>query len=82
MTSAGPSSIDIKGKGRALPLGTTTYPDPLEDHHWGPMRESDRWTAANVWKESRKRAKENKESWDYGDFLLWRVTRDADSSLE
>ena len=52
--------VDIKGKGRA------TEPQQIEDQHWGPLRDSERWTAAGEWQASRKRAKADKRSWDYG----------------
>ena len=52
--------VDIKGKGRA----TETE---AQEQHWGPLRESDRWTAAGEWQKSRKRAKADKRSWDYGE---------------
>lgn len=55
--------VDIKGKGRA------TEPEHLEEQHWGPLRDSERWTVAGEWKASRRRAKADKRSWDYGKLL-------------
>ena len=52
--------VDIKGKGRA------TEQHNLDEQHWGPLRDSERWTAAGEWQASRKRAKADKRSWDYG----------------
>lgn len=55
--------VDLKGKGRA-----TEHDDPtLTEQHWGPLRESERWTVAGEWQESRKRAKADRRSWDYGE---------------
>jgi hypothetical protein len=52
--------VDIKGKGKA------TEQHNLDEQHWGPLRDSERWTAAGEWQASRKRAKADKRSWDYG----------------
>jgi hypothetical protein len=57
--------VDTKGKGRATEHDNTTF----DDQHWGPLRESDRWTIAGEWKASRKRAKADKRSWDYGELI-------------
>lgn len=54
--------VDTKGKGRATESDDTNF----DDQHWGPLRESERWTIAGEWKESRKRAKADRQSWDYG----------------
>lgn len=54
--------VDLKGKGRA-----TENDAHVDDQHWGPLRDSERWTVAGEWKESRKRAKADKRSWDYGE---------------
>jgi len=71
-------SVDSKGKGkeRAVP---EDY--PVDDGHWHPARDSDRWTATTIWKESRRRAQANKDSWDYSEFIpATRVTL-ADSQV-
>jgi hypothetical protein len=58
--------VDIKGKGRA----TEVHDSALEEQHWRPLRESERWTAAGEWQKSRNRAKADKRSWDYGKFVI------------
>ncbi|ODN83795.1 solute carrier family 25 (mitochondrial carrier protein), member 16 [Cryptococcus wingfieldii CBS 7118] len=57
----GPSSTS-KGKERATGMTINT---PLEESIWPPSRESDRWTASEIWKKSRERAKSDRTSWDY-----------------
>lgn len=65
-------AVDRKGKGRAIspPVDSPLLGSvPLVDEHpFPPARESERWTAANVWRESRRRAKTDRQSWDYGAF--------------
>lgn len=62
-TPADSLTIDRKGKGRAHP-----HPHPHDlDSHYPPARESERWTAATLWRESRVRAKNDRASWDYGE---------------
>ncbi|OXG43039.1 solute carrier family 25 (mitochondrial carrier protein), member 16 [Cryptococcus neoformans Bt120] len=38
---------------------------PLEESVWPPARESERWTASELWRKSRERAKTDRNSWDY-----------------
>lgn len=79
----GPSSSTTseKGKQRAFtmtgrssshgPLVNT----PLEESVWPPARESERWTASasDLWRQSRERAKTDRDSWDYGEWALYLV---------
>ena len=67
--------VDIKGKGRA------TEPEHLEEQHWGPLRDSERWTVAGEWKASRRRAKADKRSWDYGERLAAESLSQADKPV-
>jgi hypothetical protein len=60
--------VDLKGKGRA------TEPEHLDEQHWGPLRDSERWTVAGEWKASRSRAKADKRSWDYGKLAVLRLS--------
>jgi hypothetical protein len=55
--------VDVKGKGRA------TEPEHLDEQHWGPLRDSERWTLTGEWDKSRRRAKADKRSWDYGQLI-------------
>jgi solute carrier family 25 protein 16 len=73
VTPASPS-IDLKGKGRAT---GEADPDSFDEHHWRPARESERWTAASIWRESRRRAQADRESWDYSALVY--LTRHATS---
>lgn len=51
--------IDRKGKSKSVD-------DYSSDHsNYPPARESERWTASNRWRESRRRAKEDKRGWDH-----------------
>jgi solute carrier family 25 protein 16 len=51
--------IDRKGKSKLI----DTYSS--DQSNYPPARESERWTASNRWRESRKRAKEDKRGWDH-----------------
>jgi hypothetical protein len=64
--------VDVKGKGRA------TESEHLDEQHWGPLRDSERWTLAGEWDKSRRRAKADKRSWDYGKLTLLRGRQLAD----
>ncbi|WVQ76882.1 hypothetical protein IAR50_006556 [Cryptococcus sp. DSM 104548] len=57
----GPSSTS-KGKERFTGGAVNT---PLEESVWPPARESERWTASEIWRKSRERAKSDRTSWDY-----------------
>lgn len=59
-----PGGGDRKGKSRAGPIEGVG-----EMSHYPPARESERWTAANSWRASRRRAKEDKRGWDHGGFF-------------
>jgi solute carrier family 25 protein 16 len=62
-----PISSDRKGKSRAVDLSSTPSPVmPLLEEQHPLSRESERWTASKLWRESRKRAQANRNSWDYG----------------
>lgn len=67
-----PGVIDRKGKGRALNVdtGDVSSHDLDANSHYPPARESERWTAANVWRESRRRAQADRTSWDYSECML------------
>ncbi|GFZ44822.1 Mitochondrial carrier protein LEU5 [Saitozyma sp. JCM 24511] len=60
-----PISSDRKGKSRAIDISTPSPAMPLLDEQHPLSRESERWTAANLWRESRKRAQADRNSWDY-----------------
>ncbi|ADV24476.1 solute carrier family 25 (mitochondrial carrier protein), member 16 [Cryptococcus gattii E566] len=71
----GPSSSTIseKGKQRASTMTERSSSHgplvhtPLEESVWPPARESERWTASasDLWRQSRERAKTDRDSWDY-----------------
>jgi solute carrier family 25 protein 16 len=71
--------IDYKGKGKADP--STLIPDTLEEHHWTPARDSERWTGSSMWRRSRERAKADKDSWDYSQstYMPWGSGRATDT---
>ena len=54
--------MDGKGKGKERAVSEN---DPLDDGHWHPARDTDSWTVTALWRESRRRAQANKDSWDY-----------------
>lgn len=72
--------VDIKGKGRADPA--SVIPDSLETQHWRPARESERWTATQLWRESRKRAQADRDSWDYSACGPVHITHTIDAYLQ
>jgi hypothetical protein len=57
---SGAAAFDIKGKGKAVV-------DHVEPGLWETNREDQGWSVTGAWAESRRRAKANKESWDYGE---------------
>lgn len=77
----GPSSSTIseKGKQRASTMTERSSSHgplvhtPLEESVWPPARESERWTASasDLWRQSRERAKTDRDSWDYGEGALY-----------
>lgn len=71
------STASLKGKQRERAFTKTEQGPspglfvntPLEESVWPPARESERWTASELWRKSRERAKTDRNSWDYGEQL-------------
>ncbi|WVR03262.1 hypothetical protein IAU60_000253 [Kwoniella sp. DSM 27419] len=70
-TDPGPSSgamiASVKGKEKAVLVSPQDMvaSSSIEHGDWPPTRESERWTASELWRRSRHRAKTDKTSWDY-----------------
>ena len=59
-------SLDSKGKGKEK--AAVDEHDRGDEGRWHPARDTDAWTATSVWRESRRRAQANKDSWDYSQY--------------
>ncbi|WVO13557.1 hypothetical protein L204_101178 [Cryptococcus depauperatus] len=72
MSCPEPLRTFTKGKERAISMDNElstpreiSASTALEDTTWPPARESERWTALQLWHRSRQRAKADNKSWEY-----------------
>ena len=73
-------NLDSKGKGKEK--ATVDVHDHADEGRWHPARDTDAWTATSVWRESRRRAQANKDSWDYSQYKRGSRLTIAHCSLE